>query len=96
LTSSLDNDNPFEIDDQIAHLFKQPHLRVDDVYEVWISDPLFYPAKPPALWLMCAEVEGRVLVVPLAPARSGNSHHSRPIGCYETSTDLASTYRRDR
>jgi hypothetical protein len=25
-------------------------------------DPLFYPAKPSAHWLMCAEVSGRVLV----------------------------------
>jgi hypothetical protein len=30
------------------------------------SDPLFYLAKPPAHWLMCAEVGGRVLMVPLA------------------------------
>jgi hypothetical protein len=93
---SLDDDDPFEIDDQIAHLFKHLHLGVDDVHEVWISDPLFYPAKPPAHWLMCAEVNGRVLVVPLAPARSGDPRRCRPIGCYEASADLASTYRRDR
>jgi hypothetical protein len=45
---------------------------------------------------MCAEVNGRVLVVPLAPARSGDPRRCRPIGCYEASTDLASIYRRDR
>ena len=41
----------------------------DDVYDVWRADPQFYPAKPPAHWLMVAEVSGRVLVVPLAPIR---------------------------
>ena len=49
----LDGQDPFEIDAQAAHLFKHPHLGVEDV---WASDPLFYPAKPPAHWLMCAEV----------------------------------------
>lgn len=92
----LDDDHPFEIDDQIAHLFKHPRLGVDDVYEVWVSDPLFYPATAPAHWLMCAEVDGRVLVVPLAPARNGDSRRCRPIGCYEAAIDLATTYRRDR
>lgn len=54
------------------HLFKHPHLGLHDVYDVWTNDPLFYPAKPPAHWLMCAEVAGRVLVVPLAPPRDGD------------------------
>jgi hypothetical protein len=40
-----------------------------DIEDVWASDPLFYPAKPPAHWLMCGEVSGRVLVVPLAPSQ---------------------------
>ena len=57
-------DEPFEVDAQAAHLFKHPHLGLDDVYDAWTSDPLFYPAKPPADWLMVAEVTGRVLVVP--------------------------------
>jgi len=68
----LDEEDPFEIDTQAAHLFKHPHFGIDDIDDVWASDPLFYPAKPPANWLMCAEVGGRVLVVPLAPARSGD------------------------
>lgn len=63
----LSEDDVFEIDAQAAHLFKHPHLGVDDSYDVWANDPVFYPAKPPAHWLMCAEVAGRVLVVPLAP-----------------------------
>jgi hypothetical protein len=63
---------------------------------MWTSDPLFYPAKPLAPRLMCAEVAGRVLVVPLAPARSGDPRHGRPIGCYEAAQNLANQYRRDR
>lgn len=64
----LDDEDPFEIDAQAAHLFKHPRLGIDDINDVWASEPLFYPAKPPAHWLMCAEVSGRVLVVPLAPS----------------------------
>ena len=48
-------------------MFKHPYLGIDDIDDVWVSSPLFYPAKPPAHWLMCAEVRGRVLMVPLAP-----------------------------
>lgn len=61
----LDDRDPFEIDSQAAHLFKHPHLGADHIEDVWASDPLFYPAKPPAHWLMCGEVAGPVLVVPL-------------------------------
>jgi hypothetical protein len=56
----LDEEDPFEIDTQAAHLFKHPHLGIDDIDDIWASDPLFYPAKPPAHWLMCGEVGGRV------------------------------------
>src|SRR5262245_40645199 len=69
---------------------------LQDIYDVWVSDPLFYPATPPAHWLMSAEVEARVLVVPLAPARDLNPRRCRPIGCYEAAPGLASQYRRDR
>lgn len=31
---------------------KHAPLGIDDIYEVWESDPLFYPAIPPAHWLM--------------------------------------------
>lgn len=65
----LDDEDPFEIDAQAAHLFKHPRLGIEDVRDVWASDPMFYPAKPPAHWLMVAEVDGTVLMVPLAPAR---------------------------
>ena len=67
---ALDDIEPFEVDEQAAHLFKHPHLGMGDVIDAWSSDPLFYPAKPPAHWLMVAEVGGRVLIVPLAPSRS--------------------------
>jgi hypothetical protein len=92
----LDEDDPFEIDEQAAHLFKHPGLGIDDIYDVWRSDPLFYPAKPPAHWLMCAEIAGRVLVVPLAPSRIGDPARCRPIGCYQAAAALADRYRRDR
>jgi hypothetical protein len=91
-----DEEDPFEIDDQAAHLFKHPRLGIEDIIDVWVSDPLFYPAKFPAHWLMCAEVGGRVLVLPLAPARSGDARRCRPIGCYEAAPGLATQYRRDR
>jgi hypothetical protein len=93
---ALEDIEPFEIDKQAAHLFKHPHLGMDDVIDAWISDPLFYPARPPAHWLMLAEVSGRVLIVPLAPSRSGDPSKCRPIGCCEASSGLAATYRRDR
>lgn len=89
-------EDPFEIDAQAAHLFKHPHLGLEDVYDVWASDPIFYPAKPPAHWLMLAEVGGRVLVVPIAPPDSGDPTRCRPIGCYEASPGVAAIYRRDR
>jgi hypothetical protein len=92
----LDDDDPFEIDEQAAHLFKHPRLGIDDVLDVWRSDPLFYPARPPAHWLMVGEVAGRVLVVPLAPPDSGNVSKCRPIGCYDAAAGLAARYREDR
>jgi len=93
---ALDDDEPFEIDDQAAHLFKHAPLGVDDVRDVWASDPLFYPATPPAHWLMVAEVAGQVLVVPLAPPDSGDLARCRPIGCYVAAKHLADQYREDR
>ena len=92
----LDDDDPFEINSQIAHLFKHGPLGVDDVFDVWCSEPLFYPAKPPAHWMMVAGVSGTVLVVPLAPAESGDPAKCRPIGCYVASANLAARYLEDR
>lgn len=81
----LDDAGPFEIDDQAAHLFKHGGLGIEDIYEVWESDPVFYPAKPPAHWLMVADVAGRVLVVPLAPPDSGDPARSVATGLPSTS-----------
>ncbi len=67
----LDEQDPFEIDARAGHLFKHPHLGIEDIEYLWTNDPLFYPAEPPAYWLMCAEVSGRVLVAPLAPRAAG-------------------------
>lgn len=92
----LDEDWPFEIDRQASHLFKHPGLGVDDISDAWTSQPLFYPARPPAHWLMVAEVSGRVLTVPLAPANSGDRRRCRPIGCYVAADHLARRYREDR
>ncbi len=92
----LDSEDPFEIDIQAVHLFKHPHLGIDDILEVWTNDPLFYPAKPPAHWLTTTAVNGRILVVPLAPSRSGDVRYCRPIGCYQASVELAKQYWRDR
>lgn len=78
------------------HLFKHPNLGVDDVIDVWAGEPLFSPAKPPANWLMVAEVGGKALVVPIEPSRCGDLAKYRPIGCYEASSGLATTYRKDR
>lgn len=93
---ALDDDNPFEIDRQAAHLFKHTGLGTADIYDVWRSDPLFYPAKPPAHWLMVAEVSGTVLLVPLAPSDHDDPRRCRPIGCYVASKHLADQYLEDR
>ena len=92
----LDPDWPFDVDEQVGHLFKHPYLGLDDIGDVWASDPLFYPAKPPAHWLMVAEVAGRVLTVPLAPSRTSDPARCRPIGCYVAADHLAYRYKEDR
>ena len=92
----LDDDWPFEIDHQVSHLFKHPHLGMVDIRDMWASEPLFYPAKPPAHWLMVAEVGGQVLMVPLAPSTRGDSSRCRPIGCYLAADHLAKRFREDR
>ncbi len=92
----LDELEPFEIDSQAAHLFKHAELGLADLKEMWMSDPVFYPASPPAHWLMVAQVGSRVLDAPLAPSRSGRTDQCRPIGCYPVSHELSIRYRRDR
>ncbi|MEJ7794855.1 MAG: hypothetical protein WKF50_04825 [Nocardioides sp.] len=96
LDPDLLGEDPFEVDDQAAHLFKHPYRGMGDVLDVWASDPLFYPAKPPAHWPMVAEIGGVVLVVLIAPSRRGDPSRCRPIGCYEASPGLTRQHRRDR
>lgn len=72
LDPDLLDEDPFEVDRQAGHSFKHPRLGLQDVNDVWTADPLLYPAKPPAHWLMVAEVSGMVLVVPIAPAKSAD------------------------
>lgn len=93
---ALDDGDPFEIDSQAAHLFNHAPFGIDDVFEVWQSDPLFYPAVPPAHWLMVAQIGSDVVVVPLAPADSGEATQCRPIGCYLAAKHLADRYLEDR
>jgi hypothetical protein len=69
---------------------------VDDIKDMWVSEPLFYPAKPPAHWLMVAEVAGQVLMVPPAPSTTGDPSRCRPIGCYLAADHLARRFREDR
>ena len=45
---------------------------------------------------MVSEVEGRVLVVPLAPPDSGDTTKCRPIGCYVAAAHLVARYLEDR
>ena len=96
LLELLDDEDPFEIDSQAAHLFKHAPLGIADIYEMYESDPIFYPAKPPADWLMVAEVAGQVLVVPIAKPNSLDARLCRPIGCYPASMELKEIYLRDR
>lgn len=39
----LDDVDPFEIDRQVARLFKHPHLGIEDIHAAWQADPLFDP-----------------------------------------------------
>jgi hypothetical protein len=92
----LDDSDPFEIERKAAHLFKHDPYGIDDIYEIWNSDPLFYPAIPPAHWLMVAEIAGKALMVPLAPSDRDDPTRCRPIGCYLAAKHLADRYKQDR
>jgi len=88
----LDEDNPFEIDSQAAHLFKHAPFGIDDVFEIWQSDPPI----PPAHWLMVAQIDTSILVVPLALPASSEGAQCRPIGSYLAAKHLADRYLEDR
>jgi hypothetical protein len=48
----LDDEDPFEVDRQTAHLFKHAELGIDDMREVWQADPLIYrrSLRPTGPW----------------------------------------------
>jgi hypothetical protein len=105
----LDPDDPFEVDPVnrphlYKHFFTRPDgrpIRIDlsdllDLY-VW-RGVVFYPAdleRGPAHWLMVGEIDGVIVTVPLAPARSGESSKCRPIGLYVAAAAEQDAYRRD-
>jgi hypothetical protein len=95
----LDSRDPFELDmwGNIPHLFKRYSL--DDLDDVWNSDPRFYEGDDtdPADWLMVAEVPGgNVLAVALAPPNSGDPSKARPIGIQKAPYYLEQQYREER
>lgn len=91
----LDEEDPFEVDDQLIHLYKHAGMDLYDIYEVWTDDPLFYPAAEdgPADWLMVGQVPGDILVVPLM--RGSRLDKARPIGVYKVGGNLDRQYRKD-
>ncbi len=92
---ALDEMDPFEVDDQLIHLYKHQSMDLCDVYEVWTDNPLFYPGREegPADWLMVGQVPGDILLVPLASAHRVNK--ARPIGVYPCRGPLDRQYRED-
>jgi hypothetical protein len=52
----LDDEDPFEVDTQAAHLLSILALACKTSITPGQATRSFYPAKPPAHWLICAEV----------------------------------------
>ena len=92
----LDDNDPFEMTAKQPTCSNTPDSESTTFNDVWQSDPVFYPAKPPADWLMVAEVHGEILVVPLARSDSNDPTRCRPIGCYVAAKHLADQYLEDR
>ena len=93
---SLDLEDPFELDDvNRPHLYKHPPYGEEDILDVLVSDPEFFPADLAleADWLMVGQPPGEPpLVVPLAPPKSGDPSKARPIGIYPASGQLLEHY----
>jgi hypothetical protein len=94
----LDEDDPFEIDDgNRPHLFAHGPYGMDDVLDLWASDPVFVPAASggAADWLMVGDIPGEPpLIVPLAPPATGDPRRTRPIGIYRATGRLLAEYHR--
>ena len=103
---SLDTEDPFEIDsDNWSHLYKhmlvgrQRPLRigVEELRDYYaFGAVLYFPADPPADWLMTFDAEGTVVVVPLASPRCNDPLKCRPIGIYPAPRPLRDAYYRER
>jgi hypothetical protein len=91
----LDDEDPFEVDTQLIHLYKHEGLGLEDAYEVLEDTPLFYPAAyQPAHWLLTGEVPGGdILAIPLCPGQTPQK--ARPIGVYPAPGWLDRQYRQD-
>jgi hypothetical protein len=80
----LDDDDPFEIDDD-----NRPHLvkhgfDETDLYEVWDGVPAWAPdAKHPGRLKLHGPVPGAYLVVPCDEPKSGDPRKCRPITIFE-------------
>jgi hypothetical protein len=92
----LDDEWPFEIDHQVSHLFKHPQLGVDDVEDIWASEPLFYPPSHRPIGSWWPKSGGGFLMVPLPPSTSGDPSRCRPIGFYLAADHLARRFREHR
>jgi hypothetical protein len=103
----LDPEEPFEIDERnLPHLYKHLPTKggrlirvgAEDLLDAYLfGDPVFFRAeRGPAEWLMMAEIPGLVIVVPLAPTRSGDPTRCRPIGLYRASIAEARRYKEAR
>lgn len=94
----LDPEDPFELDmGNRPHLFKHDHYSEPDLYDIF-CDAVYYPARDggAAELLMVGQPPGEPpLVVPLAPANSGNPRKARPIGIYVATGTLREAYFRD-
>jgi hypothetical protein len=44
----LDDEDPFEVDTQLAHIFKHATLGLEDIYEVWADKSAVLPGGTPA------------------------------------------------
>jgi hypothetical protein len=105
----LDPDDPFEVDDvNRPHLYKHAFTRPDgaqirielrDVWDLWAWNAvLLYPAdesKGVAHWLLVGDVDGVVVVVPLAPPTSGDPTKCRPIAIFPASKAMQDAYQED-
>ena len=92
----LDDDDPFEITGQAPHLFKHGALGVDDIFDVWHSDPLFYPAK--ASGSLADGLAGQRHRAGCPPRSCGvrRPHEVPPYRLLRAAAHLAARYMEDR